>query len=62
MPRTARASVGDACYHVISRGNGRARVFHRPSDYAALVELIGEACTRRSMRVPAYFLMPNHFP
>jgi len=24
MPRTARASVGDACYHVLNRGNGPA--------------------------------------
>ena len=61
MPRTARASVGDVCYHVVNRGNGRACVFHRPSDYAAFVELIGEACERRTMRVPAYCLMPNHF-
>ena len=28
MPRTARASVGDYCYHVINRGNARAEVFH----------------------------------
>ncbi len=29
MPRTARASVGEICYHVINRGNGRAEVFHK---------------------------------
>ena len=28
MPRTARASVGDVCYHVLNRGNGRMRTFH----------------------------------
>ena len=27
LPRTARAAVGDYCYHVINRGNGRAVVF-----------------------------------
>jgi len=53
--------VGDVCDHVINRGNGRARVFHRASDYAGFVELIGEAFARRTLRVLAYCLMPNHF-
>ena len=61
MPRTARASVGGVCYHVINRGNGRARVFQRDGDYEAFVELITAACDRLPMRVPAYCLMPNHF-
>jgi putative transposase len=29
MPRTARASVGNMCHHVINRGNGRAEIFHK---------------------------------
>ncbi len=61
MPRTARASVGGICYHVLNRGNGRATVFDKPADYAAFVELIDAACARDPMRVPAYCLMPNHF-
>jgi len=36
MPRTARASVGGLCYHVINRGNGRAEVFHKARDNQAL--------------------------
>jgi hypothetical protein len=32
MPRTARASRADVVYHVINRGNGRARVFRKPAD------------------------------
>lgn len=32
MPRTARASAGDVCYHAINRGNGRQKVFHTKSD------------------------------
>src|SRR5262245_29683195 len=67
MPRTARASVGDVAYHVINRGNGRMRVFHRDPDYAAFVRLLADANerflrqTRTSMRVLCYCLMPNHF-
>jgi putative transposase len=61
MPRTARASVGEMCYHVINRGNGRIEVFHKDYDYRAFVELIGSACERIPMRVLAYCIMPNHF-
>ena len=45
MARTARSSAGEVCYHVIIRGNGRARVFHDPADYAGFVDTIdgGEA-------------------
>ena len=61
MPRTARASAGGYCYHILNRGNGRAAVFHKDDDYRAFVRLIAEACRRRPMRVLAYCLMPNHF-
>jgi putative transposase len=61
MPRTARASGGGYCYHVINRGNGRAQVFHKEGDYEAFVRLIADACERLPMRVLGYCLMPNHF-
>jgi len=35
MPRTARASLGNWCYHILNRGNARAEVFHKDEDYAA---------------------------
>ena len=61
MPRTARASVGGICYHVINRGNAKMQVFHKEADYEAFVGLIGRACERVEMRVLAYCVMPNHF-
>lgn len=61
MPRTARASVGQYCYHVINRGNGRAPVFHADGDFQAFIALLGDASRRLPMRVLAYCLMPNHF-
>lgn len=61
MPRTARASVGDMCYHVLNRGNGRAEVFHKPADYAAFLQLLADANERIPMRILGYVLMPNHF-
>lgn len=61
MPRPARISVANGCYHVMNRGNGRTEVFHTDGDYAAFVKLIDQACERLKMRVLAYCLMPNHF-
>lgn len=61
MPRTARAMVGDLCYHVINRGNARATVFHDQRDYRAFLTLVQLASERVPMRILAYCLMPNHF-
>jgi putative transposase len=61
MPRTARASVGGLCYHVINRGNARAEVFRNPADYAAFLALLRTATERAHMRVLGYCLMGNHF-
>ena len=61
MPRTARASVGDYCYHVMNRGNARAEVFHADGDYQVFLDLLRHASQRVPMRILAYCLMPNHF-
>ena len=61
MARTARASVGGYCYHVINRGNAREDVFHKPEDFAAFARLLGEASERLPMRLVGWCLMTNHF-
>ena len=44
MPRTARASVGGVCYHVLNRGNARAEVFHFDGDREAVRrQTVGQA-------------------
>jgi putative transposase len=43
MPRTARASQGGYCYHVLNRGNARRTVFHQDGDFAAFVKLLRQA-------------------
>ena len=50
MPRTARASAGGYCYHVLNRGNGRAEVFHKRGDFEAFLEMVAVAKARRPMR------------
>ena len=61
MPRAARASVGEMCYHVLNRGNARREVFHKDGDYQAFLRAVGQACAEMPMPVLAYCLMPNHF-
>ena len=61
MPRTARASFGDVCYHVLNRGNGRGRVFKCDRDFEAFEELLALAVDQVPVRVLGYCLMPNHF-
>ena len=61
MSRTARASRGNYCYHVLNRGNARSTVFQGDDDYQEFVDLLGEASLFREMRVLAYCLMPDHF-
>ena len=46
MPCIARASAANLCYHVLSRGNNRARVFHKDGDFDAFVDLLAEAKLR----------------
>jgi len=61
MPRTARASQGGYCYHVLNRGNGRRTVFHKDGDFAAFIRLLHQADERTPVRLLAFCLMPNHF-
>ncbi len=61
MSRTARASKGGICYHVVNRGNRRATVFHDDDDYRYFVNLMQKSCEKLPMRILAWCLMPNHF-
>lgn len=60
MPRTARASRGGVCYHVVTRGNARQITFLDDSDFDRFSNLMGRACVERPTRLLAWCLMPNH--
>lgn len=53
--------MGGVCYHVLNRGNGRQRVFHKDEDYAAFLDLVEQSQERLAMRLLAWCLIPNHF-
>jgi putative transposase len=61
MGRPLRSSIGNIVYHALNRSNTRIRIFSGQSDYAAFERLIWQACSRVSMRLLAYCIMPNHF-
>jgi putative transposase len=61
MPRIARGRGEGLILHVINRGNGRQKVFHKDGDYQAFVELLVEAGKRFGLSVISYCIMPNHF-
>lgn len=61
MPRISRGLADGHCYHILNRGNGRQRVFHKDGDYWAFIELLGETTKRYPLELFAYCLMPNHF-
>ena len=61
MPRPLRNAKGDVVYHVLNRGNGRARIFRTARDYEAFEEILVAAQERAAMRITAYCIMPNHW-
>lgn len=61
MPRTARVAPGGMVFHVINRGNARARIFGAQGDYAAFERVMKETLTKKPMRILGYVVMPNHW-
>lgn len=61
MPRTARAVEAGLIYHVLNRGNGRTRLFHKSSDFAAFEKILAQALERYPVDLLSYCLMSNHW-
>src|SRR5947209_19249679 len=62
MGRPYRTALGGHVYHVLNRGNGRLRIFHKDGDYEAFERILGEALEHvPGMRLLAYCLLPNHW-
>src|SRR6478735_1389213 len=61
MPRTRRFIVANYCYHVLNRGNKKAKLFHQRADYEQFLALIRRAQERIEVPILAACVMPNHF-
>ncbi len=59
--RTGRAIEAGLIYHVINRGNGRMRLFHKPEDCRAFQRVLAEGLERYPVELLTYCVMPNHW-
>ena len=60
MPRPHRVQFPGAIYHVITRGDGRRRLFHDEGHYQRFTGGLSEQVSRHSWEVFAWCWMPNH--
>ena len=60
MPRLARQLADDSCYHVLTRGNNRAAIFHEPADYQRYGQLLLAYFPAHGIQLYHYCLMTNH--
>ena len=60
MPRDARLVLDNACYHIITRGNQRQKVFMEEVDLGEYLIRLKRYKRRYSFKLYGYCLMPNH--
>ncbi|GEM_PF-6648869 len=61
VARKPRLEWEGACYHIMARGNARARIFEGEEDYLLFVETLEEGLARFGVELHAWVLMPNHY-
>ncbi len=61
MPRPPRADEAGGLYHALNRGNLRADIFKKESDFIAFEKLLHEGLQRYQVELFSYQLMSNHF-
>lgn len=60
MPRRARVTMKNACYHIITRGNQKQSVFLDPSDYNVYLSILTKSKKQHKFQLYCFCLMPNH--
>jgi putative transposase len=61
MPRSVRIEYPGAFYHVMARGNRRAKIYLDDDDRRYFLKTLGEACAMTGWQVHAWVLMSNHY-
>jgi REP element-mobilizing transposase RayT len=54
-------NITNGLYHVTSRGNGRARIFHADADRLRFLSQLADSLKSYKVKLCAYALMANHF-
>jgi len=60
MPRSARVTFENGCYHIITRGNQKQKVFLESQDYRKYIKTLSKYKQRYKFKLYAFCLMPNH--
>ncbi|NQU95650.1 MAG: transposase [Candidatus Omnitrophica bacterium] len=60
MPVTSRILIEYACYHIITRGNQKQRIFSENNDHARYLGILKRAKKKYKISLYSYCLMPNH--
>ena len=60
MPRRPRILEVDDCYHVVTRGNNKKRIFRAPYDYIRFLAFARSARAKHPLLIYHYCLMPTH--
>jgi REP element-mobilizing transposase RayT len=53
--------VDTVLFHVTSRGNNKAAIFHDDVDYQTFLRMLGDVVSGRGWIRHAYCLIPNHY-
>jgi len=60
MPRAARITEENGCYHIITRGNQKQSVFMDERDYAKYLDILLKYKKYYKFKLYCFCLMPNH--
>ena len=60
MPIKKRLASPTHTYHVMTRGNNKAEVFHRTQDYSAYISILKRVKRKFHLNLHHFALMPNH--
>ena len=60
MPRPPRIQFAGANYHIVTRGDGRRKLFHDTGHYQRFTKGLEDEVQRSGWIVLAYCWMPNH--
>ena len=61
MPGKPRVEYPGAIYHVMSRANGKGKIFETEVDRQDFIKTLAEACEKTGFEIHAYCLMSHHF-
>jgi putative transposase len=56
-----RCELAGGIFHVTTRGNARAVVFHEPHDYEVFLKMVAKAVDRFEWLLHSFVVLPNHF-